>query len=420
MAQAFALRVGGVLLSIAVASFAARSLLPEKYGQFAWIMSLVALLTFPTTSGLRSLVTRETAYLHSDGPASRSYGLWNWSLNWSILFSLVAALLVLVFAIFLGIGDLSSTDLLLCIALIFLSPVSKVFSGALQGLGRVITSQITEVVIRPTLMLLMLIPVIIFIEPGALPVSIYLVGYCAASLGEVLFGARFLGFLRLSVVRKVRKARLDLDKRSLMIAALSFGGIGGIQVANANLDVLMLGVLSDSTAAGLFRSATTLAALVSFGLVVINIVTMSHFARIYKEESTHKLQSMLINSSRIVLAVAAVGFVFLALFGKTLLGLLFGVEFVGANSALIVLSTGQLASAFFGPVALVMNMTGNERVTLYSSLWSLAANVVLNVTLIPIWGATGAAVATAVSLLVWSVFLSLTLKSRTGLRCTLV
>ena len=205
-----------------------------------------------------------------------------------------------------------------------------------------------------------------------------------------------------------------------MIAALSFGGIGGIQVANANLDVLMLGILADSVSAGLFRSATTLAALVSFGLVVINIVTMSHFAKLHKEENTQKLQSMLILSTRIVLAVAALSFVLLALFGKILLGLLFGGEFVGANSALIILSIGQLASAFFGPVALVLNMTGNERVTLYSSLWSLAANVVLNVTLIPIWGATGAAVATAVSLLVWSVFLSLALKSRTGLRCALV
>ena len=66
---------------------------------------------------------------------------------------------------------------------------------------------------------------------------------------------------------------------------------------------------------------------------------------------------------------------------------------------------GQLVNAAFGSAGTLLNMTGNERATLFGMTVAIALNVVMNFTLIPFFGGTGAAVATATSYLVSNVIL---------------
>lgn len=95
-------------------------------------------------------------------------------------------------------------------------------------------------------------------------------------------------------------------------------------------------------------------------------------------------------------------FLAIVILGPFLIGL-FGVAEVGeAYTYLIILSLGQLANAFAGPVLNVLNMTGYEKSARNTMLVTAAANIALNALLIPIFGPLGAAIATSATMLVWN------------------
>ncbi|MFE6385519.1 lipopolysaccharide biosynthesis protein [Nocardiopsis dassonvillei] len=79
---------------------------------------------------------------------------------------------------------------------------------------------------------------------------------------------------------------------------------------------------------------------------------------------------------------------------------LFGPEYAAGATALVVVCAGQLTAAALGMSDLVLTMTGLTRLNLVNNVLSLAANVLVCVLLVPVAGATGAAVALVAAMLV--------------------
>ncbi len=77
---------------------------------------------------------------------------------------------------------------------------------------------------------------------------------------------------------------------------------------------------------------------------------------------------------------------------------------------------GFLSIVIAGSTAVVANMTGHERLTLYSVGVSVTVNIVLNLVLIPVLGMNGSAIATAVSLVLFNGLQWYWVRSRVGLR----
>jgi O-antigen/teichoic acid export membrane protein len=73
---------------------------------------------------------------------------------------------------------------------------------------------------------------------------------------------------------------------------------------------------------------------------------------------------------------------------------IYGSEFVGSGSLLLVLAFGQVINVLTGPVQSVLVMTGNEAAHRRASYIGGAAYLVSCITLIPAYGGMGAAVAT--------------------------
>jgi O-antigen/teichoic acid export membrane protein len=82
---------------------------------------------------------------------------------------------------------------------------------------------------------------------------------------------------------------------------------------------------------------------------------------------------------------------------------------------LVILCVGQLVNATMGSVSAVLNMTGNERDAMRSVFISATVNVLLNLLLVPRWGAVGAAIATSTTLIVFNVMMWRLVRLRTGL-----
>ena len=84
--------------------------------------------------------------------------------------------------------------------------------------------------------------------------------------------------------------------------------------------------------------------------------------------------------------------------------------------ALYILVIGQVLNAAAGPVGYLLILTGHERVCASVYGWSAVLNVGLNLMLIPPLGSTGAALATASTMALWNVWLSVLVLRRLGIR----
>ncbi|RZV58233.1 MAG: flippase, partial [Flavobacteriaceae bacterium] len=78
------------------------------------------------------------------------------------------------------------------------------------------------------------------------------------------------------------------------------------------------------------------------------------------------------------------------------------------------LCLGQLINAMSGSIGEIMLMTGRQIPYQNIMLVALILNIVLNFTLIPLYGILGAAVATAISIAFWNISGAVYLKSKIG------
>ena len=88
-------------------------------------------------------------------------------------------------------------------------------------------------------------------------------------------------------------------------------------------------------------------------------------------------------------------FIFLFLFPESFIKYVFSTEFLAAANSLRILSVGAFISSFLYISQRLLLMGGFSRIILLNSIIALAANLVLNVALVPVYGITGAAIATS-------------------------
>ncbi|NET91585.1 MAG: oligosaccharide flippase family protein, partial [Kamptonema sp. SIO1D9] len=195
--------------------------------------------------------------------------------------------------------------------------------------------------------------------------------------------------------------------------------IGSLYIVNNQTDTVMLGAMKDSEAVGIYTVANRGASLITFVLVAFNTSLAPTFASLYAQGDKRRLQRVVTKGCRMVLLAALpIAFALIA-FGYWFL-LLFGAEFVQGQTALTILSFGQLANAATGSVALLLIMTGHERDTAIGISASALLNIILNAILIPQWGVEGAATATATSTFFWNIILVVFAQKRLQINSTVL
>jgi O-antigen/teichoic acid export membrane protein len=112
------------------------------------------------------------------------------------------------------------------------------------------------------------------------------------------------------------------------------------------------------------------------------------------------------------LGVTIAATAFVALWGEQLLAL-FGPEFVAAKIPLVIMMTGQLARAIFGPSVSLLMVIGAQR---QNAGLAIAALAVSNLALAPLYGVLGAAIAVAIAPLFWLAASAVVLARASGLR----
>lgn len=397
-----AVKVVATGLSFAVAVILARVLGPEGYGVYAFAFALISLLAIPSQFGLPNLVIRETAKAHANDDWGLMRGIWRWANGVAGTISVTLALIAGAIAwIFAGrFNDVQLVTFAWGLALIPLIALGALSGAALRGLRKVVAGQMPEFVLRPLFLILLVLAAALLWPDGELTAATTMAFHALAAALAFSLGAWMLTRARPEPLMAAPEP--VYRSRAWAASALPLALLAGMQMVNQHADILMLGLFRNAEEVGVYRVVVQGGTLVVFGLQAVGMVVAPQFARLHSIGDTAGLQRVATLSARTAAFIALpVTLVFLVL-GGAILGWIFGPAFAAGRVALAIIALGQLVNAAVGPVGILLNMTGHERITARGVGIATGCNVILNLILIPPLGMNGAALATALTLLIWN------------------
>ena len=261
-----------------------------------------------------------------------------------------------------------------------------------------------------------------FTKDPAVPLYAYLISLIVISIFSVISFTYFLN------KRKRIKQLFTDDKRSesvknILIVSLPLMLAQAVHFIMSWTDKLMLGILdspdvisglsTNSAQIGVYHTAFKLSMFATIGLMAVKSIASPKFAELYKQREFKLLKKVTQQSTKLIFWTT-LPLVALFIFFSESLMLLFGDEFQAGVFAFILLSIGRVFVSFSGAAGNLLQMCGRQFIFMNIAIIGSVINVVLNFSLIPIYGINGSAIATMISLVSFNFLLVYYVKKEFG------
>jgi O-antigen/teichoic acid export membrane protein len=387
-------RMLGMLASFALHVLLARLLHLESYGHYVYAGTWCMFLLLPCRLGWDTAALRFVPTYRGTNEPALLHAFVRASTRTVVVASLATGALT---AATVGLlrGRLGPELALTFWMVSLLLPVEALlalWSAILRAFTRVLTVQVHTTLIRP-----ILLAVGVLIVSSAIGSGIDASSAMAVNLASAICVVVSLSLvLRWSLPRDVLQTVGEHPSRKWQRTALPFLIMGAFQLVLARTDIVMLGMLANTSDAGVYAAASRIADLCAFGMVAVHQWTVPSIAELYAQRRHSDLQRLVVQTMRaITLLTVPIALVMLVCADPLLR--LFGDRFIAGYAVLLILTGGQLANAFTGPAGSLLTMTGHQDVATWIEGTCAVLNIVLNALLIPAYGMVGAAVATAVA-----------------------
>lgn len=413
----YLIQVGFAGLSLASLMILARLLGANGYGAFAnataWVNIFVAFATF----GFGTLLVRDVAVLQAKHEWTTLHGV----LRFSDRFVLgLSALLVIVFIvmarfIYYKPGENSLLQIMWIAApLIPLWAIASLRQSAIRGLEQTSRAMLPDLIIRPALVLVGIF-VVFYGFPGSLNASVAMAVSVGGSIIALAVG---IVWLQKFLPKEVHQSRPEYEAKTWLTSALPLFILGGMQSIISQTPTVILGVSSSIENAGLYAVAIRLASVMIYLPSAIGIIIGPMMARLYANNEKDRVQNLLTQTTRVSFIINLLTSLVLFVFGKIILSF-FGPEYVAAQLGLYLLVIGNLVDNALGNSIILLAMTGYERIVATIIIISAFTNVVLNFLLIPSYGFTGAALVSAIIMIVSRCVFAFVAKKKVGVNTTI-
>ena len=366
----------------------ARVLDPDALGTYALAVAVIQISEVLAIAGLDSGLLRFVS-VNSCHPL-RQRAVIGSALKTSIFLSLFVALFLFLFsghiATLLNGSKLLQLTLCCYAAAIPFNVATMLYGHAIQGFNKLQPKIIATQVVSP---LLLLIITLLFR---------YMVGQEAALFFPFGISAAIAFFWicpylsKISGVHPMDIVRASPD-RSMMVYALPFMLVSLLSMMTHWLDIVMLGMLTDTATVGLYHPAARTAGLIRAVLLAFAGIAAPMIAALHTGRDNAEIGRIYKMVTRWILGLVVPPVILFMLLPEPVLGV-FGTRFTAGSNALVLLTAASLLQVSFGLSSTLLAMTGYARLSLYNALGSIGMQAALNLLLIPRMGINGAALAT--------------------------
>ncbi len=418
--NAFAIRVAGAALALLSQVVLARLLGSFEFGIYVLVWTVTLILGDLACFGFHTTIIRYVPqYLQQDEPHNaRSI------LRTGPVFALISASLVTLIAIILldqTSGQFETyyyAPFLIGFCCIPAIALGNIFDGTARSQGWIFAALSPGYITRPLAMLIIFgILLLSGREPQASTALIAaFAGTALTTLGQqILLHQR----IRKTLDKTANNQRLVSSLRSGHLqewirVSLPIFLIEGFFFLLINIDVLMVGHLTDPDSVATYFAVTKVLALAHFVYFAVKSSVAQRYSQLLHAGDRTEFSNFARNSARWTFWPTLLLGIMLLIAGWPLLAL-FGYQFTHGYPLLFILIIGVIARASVGPCESLLSMSGNQNICALLYALALIVNVLLNLVLIPLLGLSGAAIATACAMATEAATLSYAVRLRLGI-----
>jgi len=405
LGQLFFLRILGLALIFLQNIVIARLIGSGGYGIYSYAVSSATVLAKVGSMGWPTASMRFVGQYSEQQDWKRFSGVLLRASQLTLLGTLAVSVVLSALVFWTDLSKDLSSSLLICALIVPLIGLVSLRRATFQGLGLVNRGVVAEDVLRP---LLVVIPLVVF-APNSIfgIIAVYLASAIVVLVVASLLLVKSLPPESRSAIRCYETGHWISIARRMVIGGMAF-------IVLNRSGILMLGVLDDMQAVGVFSAAMRMAALMGLVLGCVEGVITPALTSAFYGKRKSEFFAVMRKAIRIGILGGVPPLVFLMLFPAQLLGL-FGNEFLEAVPILRLLAFGQFVNVATGPVGFALILTGHEGTVAKATGTVLGLSIVGYLMMIPALGAFGAAIITCFA----QVTLNLTLVGLVFLRLRL-
>lgn len=408
---AFGIRVISAAIAFASQIVLARLMGEFEYGIFVFVWVLAIILGNLSCLGFHTAVIRFLPQYRAEGAADAVRGLAVTARIFAMLSATLIAATGIAALFLLGdhIQDYYVTPLFIGAFALPMIALGDVLDGTARANGWPVHALSPTYIARPLLILIFVL--------GAMAIGLQtdartaLLATLAAAYLTTL--AQFFVVTR-KLSRRFVAGSLKIHFRVWIAVAFPIFLIEGFYFMLTNADVIIVGLYLPPEKVAVYFAAAKTMALVHFVFFAVKAAAAPRFSSLVSANDTPGLAQFARQAVHWTFwpSLAVGGAVIAA--GPFLLSL-FGPSFGEGHSVMIILLAGILAKAMVGPGEVLLTMVGEQKICAAIYAGALAANIALNVTLIPLYGIAGAACATMAAMMIEALLLHLVVWRRLGI-----
>lgn len=404
----FIIHIFFILISFASSIIITNLISTKEYGRYVYAINWLSILTVVSCFGYIGFITRETAKLKVEQKIGELKAFLIKISKRALLSSIFFSIAFFLFIYFTSPFKETYNNLFLigvCIIPFWVFVILN--QSLLLGSRHVISSRISEYIVRPVLFLVLIIVLYFFSQEinAERILTLQLISLFAAFLVTAYLLYKKENYL----FNKSIKASKNI--KFLWSASIAFWFISIVSILNTKIDILMIGEMLEEREVGIYNIAARLSDFIKMFLMVVNLTIGPEIASLFQQKKMEKLQLLLRKSIRITFALSLLLACLIVIFGKFVLGF-YGTDYIEGYYPLIIMCIAQLINVGLGSVGNVLAMSGHEKYSLYALIISLIINILANFILIPMYGLMGAAIALALSTFVWNFIMWIIIKRK--------
>lgn len=377
-----------LLLSFFTQIVMARLLTQAAYGRVVLTLAIVNFLGIIALLGVDDGVMRQYPQ-YEDNP-TKARGIIRASFGISLVSGFVAGISLFLAAPMIATLAFNDTSLEILIRIAAVSvPFITVRSvavalarGARDARTHTYVDQLAEPILR-----FLLIAGLIFSGFGAVgAVSGQATAYVVSGILALLLLRRILPWFNQPSVSMYR---------TVLAFSLPLVAVEGMNAFVSQMDIYILGYFRPSSTVGVYNIALQLSNLFYPLLISLSFLLPPVLTRLHKQGEGEEMRQIY---QLITKWIVIFGIPLLVLFifaPELVISSLFGVDYTEGVTPLRILAIANFVAICTGPITVSLIGLGENRLVFYIMLYQTVVNILLDIILIPTYGATGAALATA-------------------------
>lgn len=387
----------------------ARVITPAEIGVLSSLVTIASLAGFFINLGLPTSIIKYSPELETDNGRFTGFILFNLGISFAI-YVVLSGLILIFRKHFIEFFHDELLEKYFDFVLILM--IGEIFNNQFRSTFQVLKKSIfSNAVYNLTTRLANLI-MLCFMLAGYFNFFLFLiVDVLSVLLKSIIFMAAF------SVSGKLGMPKFDFLSSTFLKKFTNYSffmfSSGILGLAISSIDKLMIGHFVDMASVGIYRVVLTFTVLIEFIGKGFQMSNSPQIASYWRRGEIEKLKKLYSENANMQLLLSLFAFSALIAFGGDLLAIL-GKDYTVGFFILFFLALGELITVGTGLSGTIISFSKHYKLDFYTRIMLVVLTIATNFLFIPIWGAAGAAAATALSLLLYNtvkfVFVSWKLK----------